>query len=226
MAIDLSRIRALCFDVDGTLSDTDDLWVGRFEELLNPLRFAFPKRDVHSFSRSLVMGIETPGNFVYHFLDRLGLDDEVARLVKRFSHQPRRKPGQFWIVPQVKEALVALQKSYPLAIVSARDEESTLAFLNFFGIRSLFSAVATSQTCDYTKPFPHPVQWAAREMGVEPSECLMIGDTVVDIRSGRSAGAQTVGVLCGFGTERELKRCGADLILDNTPDLVDHLIKA
>ena len=38
-------------------------------------------------------------------------------------------------------------------------------------------------------------------MGVAPRDCLMIGDTTIDIRTGRAAGAQTVGVLCGFGTE-------------------------
>jgi len=48
----------------------------------------------------------------------------------------------------------------------------------------------------------------------------MVGDTTVDIRAGKAAGAQTVGVLCGFGTERELRRAGADLILDNTYELM------
>jgi phosphoglycolate phosphatase-like HAD superfamily hydrolase len=51
----------------------------------------------------------------------------------------------------------------------------------------------------------------------------MIGDTTVDIRAGRSAGAQTVGVLCGFGDEKELKDMGADLILSNTHQLTDVL---
>jgi phosphoglycolate phosphatase-like HAD superfamily hydrolase len=56
-------------------------------------------------------------------------------------------------------------------------------------------------------------------MGVFPAQCLMIGDTTVDIRAGKAAGAQTVGVLCGFGEEAELRRWGADLILPTT-----HLI--
>jgi len=47
----------------------------------------------------------------------------------------------------------------------------------------------------------------------------MVGDTIVDIKSGKSAGAQTVAVLCGFGTEKELKRVGADLILSAAPDI-------
>ena len=53
----------------------------------------------------------------------------------------------------------------------------------------------------------------------------MIGDTTVDIRAGKSAGAQTVGVLCGFGEKEELLRMGADHILKNTADLKDILLE-
>jgi phosphoglycolate phosphatase len=62
-------------------------------------------------------------------------------------------------------------------------------------------------------------------MGLAPEACLMIGDTTVDIRAGRSAGAQTVGVLCGFGEEPELKKSRADMILNATPDLADVLLR-
>jgi phosphoglycolate phosphatase len=52
----------------------------------------------------------------------------------------------------------------------------------------------------------------------------MVGDTSVDIRAGKAAGAQTAGVLCGFGQEAELRRMGADLILPTTPLLVEALL--
>ena len=51
----------------------------------------------------------------------------------------------------------------------------------------------------------------------------MVGDTVVDIKAGKQAGAQTVGVLCGFGELDELEKAGADLILESTPQLYDIL---
>ena len=47
----------------------------------------------------------------------------------------------------------------------------------------------------------------------------MIGDTTVDMRAGKAAGAQTLGVLCGFGEEAELRQLGADFILKSTSDL-------
>ena len=70
------------------------------------------------------------------------------------------------------------------------------------------------------KPHPDPLIYAAKAMGVEPADCLMIGDTTVDIRTGVSAGAQTIGVLCGFGTKEELLRAGAGMILRTTSDLL------
>jgi phosphoglycolate phosphatase len=60
-------------------------------------------------------------------------------------------------------------------------------------------------------------------MGVKAGNCLMIGDTTVDMRAGKAAGAQTVGVLCGFGERPELERTGANLILESTPELVAAL---
>jgi N-acetyl-D-muramate 6-phosphate phosphatase len=56
-------------------------------------------------------------------------------------------------------------------------------------------------------------------MGLEPAQCVMIGDTIVDVRAGKSAGAQTIAVLCGFGSQQELERAGADLIVAMTPDI-------
>ena len=68
-----------------------------------------------------------------------------------------------------------------------------------------------------------PILWAAEQCGVQPEECLMIGDTTVDIRAGRAAGAQTIGVLSGFGDQKELTRARADLILPSVFDLPDIL---
>ncbi len=174
------------------------------------------------------MAIESPGNFIYSSLDRLGLDDHLEKINRGISNFLARHgwsvhPPSFWLTPGARETLERLSACYPMAIVSARDQRGTLAFLNQFGLTDFFMAVAHSQTCSHTKPFPDPIQWAAKEMGVAPQDCLMIGDTSVDIRAGRAAGAQTVGVLSGFGYENELKHAGADLILPATIDLIEAI---
>jgi HAD superfamily hydrolase (TIGR01509 family) len=222
--LDLSRVRALCFDVDGTLSDTDDMWVNRLSALLAPVKWLAPRWNPQIFARWLIIGMETPGNLLYHWLDRVHLDDELAVVYNYLAHLRRHKPPKkFAIVPGVIDMLKDLLNRYPMSVVSARDQISTNAFLTQFDLHHHFSSVVTSQTCQYTKPFPDPIIHAAKKMGVSPDECLMIGDTTVDILAGKAAGAQTVGVLCGFGKEDELRRAGADLILPTTADLIDFL---
>jgi len=210
-------VRGLLFDVDGTLSDTDDQMTARFQRLLRPIGRWLPGGDGLSTARWLVMSLETPGNFTLMLLDRMGLDGPLSRLLHRMARRSGEwKPKHFLAIPGVVEMIPRLAERYPLAVVSARGEKSTLAFLEQFDLRRHFRVVVTAQTCRYTKPFPDPVLHAAQALGVPVEQCVMIGDTSVDMRAGKSAGAQTIGVLCGFGQRGELERAGADLILETT----------
>ncbi|MEW5939763.1 MAG: HAD family hydrolase [Chloroflexota bacterium] len=215
MPLDLSRIRALCFDVDGTLSDTDDLYAQRVTRFLP--RFLF--RDPVRVARRLVMWIESPGNAIMGVPDRFGLDDELAALVNWMYRHRAPAWKKYLLVPGVDSALARLHGRFPMSVVSARDERATLAFLERFDLTRYFDVIVTSLTAEHTKPYPDPVLFAAQKMGIAPESCLMIGDTTVDIRAGKSAGAQTVGVLCGFGEEPELRRRGADAILKSTAEV-------
>lgn len=219
MGLDLDRVKGLCFDVDGTISDTDDVWVARLTRMFHPIRGLFPAKDPQHFSRWLVMVTESPMNLGYYWMDSLSLDDNFARLFEKLARRRKRVPAPFMLMNGARELLDAFFPHYPLTVVSARDEGSTLRFLEQFTLRDHFRAVVTSQTCVHTKPYPHPVNFAAEKMGLSPQDCLMIGDTIVDILAGRRAGAQTVGLLCGFGTERELRRAGADVILKDLIEL-------
>ncbi|MBI5952102.1 MAG: HAD family hydrolase [Chloroflexi bacterium] len=219
MSLDLSRIKALCFDVDGTLSDTDELYVR------NVLPF-FPRflfKDSARAARRLIMWIEAPGNALLGLADTLGIDDEMVAVVNWLSRRHRYSSKKFLLIPGVDGMLAQLSGRYPMAVVSARDENGTMAFLEQFDLAKYFDAVVTGLSAKHTKPYPDPILLAAQKMNVAPEACLMIGDTTVDIRAGKSAGAQTAGVLCGFGEEPELKKMGADLILQDTTKLLDVL---
>lgn len=224
--LDIPKIKALCFDVDGTLSDTDDQFVLKIVRWLTPIKFLFPNKDPLPYARRFVMRTETPGNFLFGIPDRLGIDDEITSLGNYlYDKGIGRSDKPFLLISGVFEALATLSDHYPLSIVSARGERSTNIFLNQFGLNKFFQAVATAQTCEHTKPYPDPIHWAAEKMGVESKDCLMIGDTTVDILAARAAKAQSVGVLCGFGEEKELKNAGAHLIVEHTAYLPNVLIK-
>ena len=231
--IDLSRIRALCFDVDGTLADTDDVLVERLASVLDKLPL-LSGREASRLARRLVMNAETPVNALYGFADRLGIDDELKRAVGHVKSLRQRRAEELAempelgtdtnsdehrMVPDVKEMLEHLAARYPISCISTGTAERIGAFLEHNGVRELFVAVVGAQTTPRMKPHPDPLLYAAEQMGVAPEHCLMIGDTTVDMQAAAAAGAQAVGVLCGFGTQDELEREGAQLILDTTSDL-------
>ena len=219
MPLDVYRINALCFDVDGTLSDTDDLYVQKVSKLFP--RFLF--KDPEHAARRFVMWVEAPGNALLGLADTLHLDDEMVAVINWLSRHRKQSDKKFLLVPGVDEMLKQLHGRYPMAVVSARDEKGTMRFLEQYDLVKYFDAVITGLSAVHTKPYPDPILLAAQKMNVSPENCLMIGDTTVDIRAGKSAGAQTLGVLCGFGEEPELRHLGADEIVEDTTKLLEIL---
>jgi len=223
MTLNKQRIKAICFDIDGTLSDSDNQMIAQVQRWLAPLRIFMDQEALLIIARRVVMALESPVNIVYEWLDRLNLDRILAWVMDRFAGRGFRKRNQFLLVEGVVPMLDTLSKKYPLAIVSARDEKSAMNFLQQFKLFKYFKAIITSQTCPHTKPYAQPLLFAAERLGVPPKDILMVGDTYVDIKTGKRAGAQTLGVLCGFGTEKELEREGADMLLPSTADLKELL---
>jgi phosphoglycolate phosphatase-like HAD superfamily hydrolase len=224
MPLDIPRIKAICFDIDGTLWNSDDQFVLHLVNILRPFQKIFPGIDSVRIARRLVMAFETPGTFIYNLRYRSKLIWMLTNLEGWQDHSDEKAPiSPSPLIDGVGEMLVELAREYRLAVVSSRPEGSTLGFLVQHNLLACFQIIVTGQTCRRTKPHPEPVIYAAHHLGVPPTRCLMVGDTTVDICSGHRAGAQTVGVLCGFGEEDELLRAGADLILESTSDLLQIL---
>ena len=226
MPFNAAQVQAILFDVDGTLADTDDEYIQRAARLMGPLRLLFPRQDPTAFLRWGVMTVESPMNALMVLPDWLRIDDKLVAVSNWLEDlRPHQAGNHFVLMAGAQALLETLSARYPLGLVTARPERQTMAFVDKFGLRPFFRIVASAQTAPYTKPYPHPVLWAAKTLGVPPQACLMVGDTTVDILAGKRAGAQAAGVLCGFGQRAELERCGADLILPTTADLAQAMLK-
>ncbi|GAB5536565.1 MAG: phosphoglycolate phosphatase [Rubricoccaceae bacterium] len=235
MSLDLTRIDAVCFDIDGTLADTDDHLVAQIASALDAIPLV-DGREASRLARRIVMSAETPVNAAYGALDRIGLDDEFSRLkdlVKRLRQQKHRSDEHnvdaadealHDLVPGVDQMLHQLAERYPMSTISTGGVPRIEAFLQHYSVRDLFTVVVGAQTTPRMKPYPDPLFYAAEAMDVDPARCLFVGDTTVDMETAKAAGAQAVGVLCGFGTEDELVSAGADLILATTSDALPVLM--
>jgi hypothetical protein len=83
MTIDVTRVRAVCFDVDGTLSETDDQFVQKLVKWLTPTQILFRGHDIQKIARRVVMFTEGPGNWAYSLADRMGLDNKIVAMGDR-----------------------------------------------------------------------------------------------------------------------------------------------
>jgi len=75
------------------------------------------------------------------------------------------------------------------------------------------------------KPDPAAVFEVMEILGVAPQECLYIGDTAVDMTTGKNAGIFTIGVLWGFRDRKEIESAGADMVTDNVNDILKTAIE-
>jgi len=218
-----TEVEVILFDLDGTLIDTDDAMIERAARRLQPLARLFPQGDLRRVLRRAMMASEGPANAFLTFLDILGLDDELFALGDRLRRlRGLRTSANFQPVDGAVQAVRELSGRYPLGIVTTRSRRDAQAFLEQHDLADCFSVVVTHEDTWRLKPHPEPIRYAAEQLGVAIERCLMVGDTGVDVRAAKAAGAYAVGVLCGFGEQGDLE--GADLILENTAELGEWLI--
>lgn len=215
-------IQAVFFDLDGTLIDSDDSAIHAWAARLKPVKWLFRNRDPEPFLRHLVMNGEGIVNGSLALLDKVHLDGAVFALRDAARKIWSDKTPEFLPVEGITPMLHSLKDRYRLGVVTMRSSASARAFLCQIGLEDLFEVIISREDVRRLKPHPEPVRKAAMALGLTPAQTLMVGDTSLDVKSAKKAGAQAVGVLCGLGMLEDLAQ--ADLILATTSDLTPYLI--
>jgi len=212
------------FDLDGTLIDIDNMVVDRLARRLAPIARLL-SCDATCLARRLAMWAETPGNMLFTMFDWLGLDDNLFAIgdtLRRWRGMSPRHGAP--IIPGAGEVLYRLHPHYRLGIVTTRSQRDAETFLEEHGLTGLFGTIVTRESFHRLKPHPGPVELAARQLNLLPERCVMVGDTAVDMRAARAAGAWALAVLCGFGESDELQVAGAHAILLHITDVAEVLL--
>ncbi len=216
--------KALLFDLDGTLAETDDTLVRKWAHGLERIPLLSKLYDSRRLARQIIMRLHRPANALLTLLDVLGLDVRFFA-ISEWARQlyGQRKPEEFVAVDGAITLLRELRKSYRLALTTTRCRADVDRFIAQFGLNGEFTAVVTRDDVRRLKPHAEPIQRAAQELALPPEQCIMVGDTSMDIRAGKGAGALTVAVLSGFGEPGVLKRHDPDLIVGTAIELLGQL---
>lgn len=116
------------------------------------------------------------------------------------------------------------EKGLTLAVLSNKPDNVTQDVVRlFFGDR--FDIIAGQKPGVNPKPDPAGVYAILDELKITAEESFFIGDTYVDISTGKNAGIESIGVLWGFRDEAELTNAGADHIVDHPSKILDIILK-
>jgi len=143
---------------------------------------------------------------------------QVAALFKTLYQQNWNRKTDLY--PGIRTLIDWLDKSgVRLSILSNKPDSFTRLCVKEFFPDQPFELVFGQRQNVPLKPHPQAALGIIRTMGVSPQSSLFVGDTAVDMKTGKAAGMKSVGVTWGFRQEDELLKAGADIIISKPEEL-------
>ena len=124
----------------------------------------------------------------------------------------------------VREGLDYLKsQGYQLGCVTNKSEQFTHPLLKALGIFNDFKIIISGDTLVKRKPDPMPLLYCAEHFNLKPEECLMLGDSVSDVKAARAAGFDIICMSYGYNHGNDIADENPDLVIDSMSQLSDHL---
>jgi HAD superfamily hydrolase (TIGR01509 family) len=180
---------AVVFDLDGVLVESEQVWDAAREELVRERGGTWDDGATRD-----MMGMSSK-EWSSYMHDRLGVpmdpaeinDDVVRRMAAAYE-------GHLPLLPHAVETVRELGERWPLGVASSSNRPVIELVLDRMSVRDRFSAVVSSEEVANGKPAPDVYLAVARQLGVEPEDCVAIEDSTNGIKSALAAGMRTIAV--------------------------------
>ena len=209
-----NKIKAVIFDWDGTLNNSNRAIYKSYAECLRRLKL--PKLSLLKFRKiyesdyrkfEVKMGIT---------LDKRELSDKIW--MKTYRKQKSN------LLPGVEKFLKKIKKKYLLGLVTGGSSERVKEELHKYGLNNIFDVVITSDDIRKKKPNPESLKICAKKMNVRAGNCVYIGDMDGDILAAKKAGMISVAVDWGYLHGSFLKKFKPDHIVKSLDELYAIII--
>ncbi|MES2201317.1 MAG: HAD-IIIA family hydrolase [candidate division FCPU426 bacterium] len=221
VVFEAAKVKALLFDLDGTLIDsTQDI-----AESANFLRMSLslaplPQAEIAAFI----------GDGVEKLVARLlgpdfqgDLDVEVKRFKAHYREHCVDHTRMYAGVEETLRLLAA--RGYKMAVVTNKPERISATILERLGVAGLFGSVVGGNSTSNKKPHPDPLRKACRDLRVTEAESCMIGDSHVDVESAFNAGLPSLALLGGIGDDRKMLEQKPSVVLEEFSQLSQLFLK-
>lgn len=210
--------KAVIFDLDGTLVDSNELHVEAWDRAFRKFGKQFPRERLRSQigkgSDQYLPEFLTPDE-----MTRIGkeLDEYRSELFKK-EMLPLVRP-----FPKVRDLFLRTRADKKkIALASSGKGEEVEAYTKICDITDLVDVQVTSDDADSSKPAPDIFEASLKKLKVEPAEAICVGDTRFDAESAAKAGIAALGLLCGGTPEAQLREAGMIAIYQDPAGLLEH----
>lgn len=214
----MANYSAVFFDMDGTLNDSGP-------GIMNSVRWAMRKMGRAEPDEETLRKFIGP-SLMYSFQTFTGLSEAEAEAATA-AYRECYRGGEIYnmtVYDGIRELLTDLNRAgVRCAVVTSKPTMMTDLVLDRFDLRKFFSAVASPRPEDISNDKSFLIQKALGLLGLRPEDAVMVGDTRFDILGAKKAGCDSIGVTYGYGTEAELRECGADHLV-RCPDEIRTIV--
>ena len=200
------------FDWDGTLADTRKVILASFQQALNTVQV---QTDADYIERRIGIGAEQTFKEILQKTGNPFDDALIKRLVEKKVQAEIELTRKVKLFPGAAELLQALQGKVKLALASMNNRPVIDHMLRTMNIENCFNAIVAVEDVEKFKPNPEIFLKAAAKLHLNPTECVVIEDSIFGVQAAKNAGMSCIGVLTGVYTRIELEKAKPELIVDS-----------
>jgi len=206
-------IKAVLFDFDGTLADTNPLIIRTFTETFASL---LPERPFTMAEILECIGPTLDQTGEIYFPDNPNKFVEAYRALNSKYHDEMIE-----LYPRITEMLETLkQMDLKLAIVSSKRRDFVIRGLKQTNLFEFFDYIVAGDDVVNPKPHSEPLDKAMAHYGLTPAECLMVGDNSHDVDAAKASGVKSIAVGWAFKGVDYLKKLNPDYLIDDAMEIV------
>ena len=204
--------KAVIFDWDGTLADTREVIVESFRKALGEANLSVSREFVE---RRIGIGAEETFKEILKASHVEITTVIVKRLIDSKNRAEIKLGDRVNLFEGAADLLKALKGRAKLALASMNNREVIDHLIKVKKVDSFFDVVLTANEVQHSKPDPEIFLKGALKLDVEPTECVVMEDSIFGVRAAKAANMGCVAVLTGVYSRPELEKANPDIIINS-----------